>query len=68
MSWLSRVINVITYNYILFYQIYSIKCSSLVTPREMVILQMLHVAAGLLSLSTLSYFHTADISSTGLPE
>ena len=29
---------------------------------------MLHVAVGLLSLSNLSYFHTADILSTGLPE
>ena len=31
-------------------------------------IQMFHVAAGLLLLSNLSYFHTADILSTGLPE
>ena len=44
--------------------------NELVNPptNEMVILQMLNVAAGLLSLSNLSCFHTADISSTGLPE
>ena len=36
--------------------------------RETVVLQMLHVAVGLLSLSNLSFFHTADILSSGLPE
>ena len=36
-------------------------------PRGMVVLQMIHVATWLLSLSNLDYFHTADILSTGLP-
>ena len=35
---------------------------------ETAVLQMLHVAVGLLSLSNLSSFHTADILSTRLPE
>ena len=59
-----------SFNYLLCnvvsYQMCSINCSSSVSPRETVVLQMLHVAAGLLSLSTWSYFHTADIWSTGL--
>ena len=36
--------------------------------RETAVLQMLHVTVGLLSLSNLSYFHTADTLSTDLPE
>ena len=37
-------------------------------PQETFVLQMLHVVAGLCSLSNLKYFHSADILSTGLPE
>ena len=69
MSWISRVINLITFSVVF----YCTKCvvlnaALLLPPCRTVVLQMLHVAAGLLSLSSLSYFHTADISSTVLQE
>ena len=40
----------------------------LLPPREMEVLQILHVATRLLSFSKLKYFHTADILSKGVPE
>ena len=62
MSWLSRVIHLITFSVIC----YRTKCVALKTAlllplRTAVVLQMLHVAVGLLLLSNSSYFHTADI-------
>ena len=52
MSWLSRAMNYLLCN-ILWYQMCSIKCRSLLPPYERVVLQMLHVDAGLVYLSNL---------------
>ena len=49
-------------------EVVALNSALLSPPRKMVVLQMSHVAVGLLSLSNLKYFHTADILSTGLPE
>ena len=62
MSWLSREINLITCPVIF----YHIKCvvlnaALLFLFPQTVVLQMLHVASGLLLLCTLSFFHIADI-------
>ena len=62
MSWLSRVIHLITFSVIF----YRTKCvvlnvALLLPPHAAVVLQMLHVAAGLLLHSISSYFHTAEI-------
>ena len=59
MSWLSRVINLMTFSVISYRNKWVLK-KNLNAARETVILQMLHVTVGLLLLSNWSYFHTAD--------
>ena len=61
MSWLSRVIHLINFS-VIFHRTSCVVLNAalLLPPHETVVLQMLHVAAGLLSLSTLGYFHTGQ--------
>ena len=69
MSWLSRVINLITFSVIFYCTKWVVlNAALLLPPGKILILQMLQVTIGLLLFSNLSYFHTADILSKGLPE
>ena len=65
MSWLSRAMNLMTFSVIFYRTKFEVLNAALLLPLHAeVVLQMLHVAIGLLSLSNLTSFHTADILST----
>ena len=66
MSWLSREIHLMSCSVIFYHIRWVVLLRLFVSPHESVVLLMFHVPAGLLLFSTWSYFHSADIWSSGL--